>query len=136
METHQVQVVVASQDRGIISLQGPNRYPNRYPTDTQLSGRHAESNQLPCSLPWSCQNALCTTSALTCTEKLRFSSRSCQSLLRILLKSCDFPAGAGSWQSVLRILHLYGKVTTFELELPKHCKPTQRKKTILTDTRA
>ena len=96
-------------------MQGPNRYPNRYPTDTQLISRHAESNQLPCSLPgaakiyfvyymcteklrlprWSCQNVLRTLHhTLTCTEKLRLSSRSCQSVLRILLKSCDFPAGA------------------------------------------
>ena len=43
----------------------------------------------------------------TCTEKLRLSSRNCQ--------------------SVLRILHLNGKVTTFELELPNHCKPMLRK---------
>ena len=71
----------------------------------------------------------------TCTEKLRLSSWSCQlsswscqNVLSVcttlVLKSCDFRAGAGS---VLRILHLYGKVAFFELELPEHCKPMQRK---------
>ena len=60
----------------------------------------------------------------------------CTLCATLVLKSCDFPAGAGSWQSVLRTLHLYGKVVTFELELPKHGKPMQRRNPILIDTRA
>ena len=101
---------------------------------------------------WSCQNVLRILhhATLACTEKLRLSSRSCQSVLRILLKSCYFPAGAAnvyfvyytctaklrlsSWSWELaectsHTTHLYGKVATFEPELPKHYKPMQRKKT-------
>ena len=106
---------------------------------------------------------------ITCTEKQRLSSRSCQSVHRILLKICDFPAGtlcatlvlkschfpaaaakmyfvcytctamrlsSRSCQSVLCIVHLYGKVATFKLELPNYCKPMLRKNPILTDTSA
>ena len=51
----------------------------------------------------------------TCTEKLRLSSR--------------------SWQSVLRILRLYTKVATFELAA-KTPQTAAEEKTILTDTRA
>ena len=67
-----------------INLQGPSRYPNRCPTDTQLISRHAESNQLTCTLPWNCQNVLCVLHYYTSAEKLRLSGRSCQSVLCIL----------------------------------------------------
>ena len=53
----------------------------------------------------------------------------------LVLKSCDFPAGAGSWQSVLRILHLYGKVD-FRARAAKTPQTDAERKTILTDTRA
>ena len=80
-----------------------------------------------------------------CTTKLRFSSWSCGSVLRVLrlyYKGAFFPAGAAevyfayyacttksrfsSWScgSVLRVLHLYYKVAIFQLELRKRTSRT------------
>ena len=91
-DTYQVQGVVANQDCENINLQGPNRYPNRCPTDTQLISRHAKSLQL-------LKCTLCTT---------------------FVLKICDFPAGAAKLYFVYcTIIHLYSKVATLEPDVPK-----------------
>ena len=80
----------------------------------------------------------------TCTEKLRFSSWSCGSVLRVLdlyykvavfeleLRKCTsrtrLALRFSSWScgSVLRVLDLYYKVAIFELELRKFTSRTRR----------
>ena len=60
---------------------------------------------------------------LTCTTKVRFSSWSCGSVLRILdlYYKVGTKLGLSSWScgSVLCVLDLYYKVAIFELELRK-----------------
>ena len=63
---------------------------------------------------------VCYTILLTCTEKLRLSSRSCQSVLCTLLNSCDFPAGAAK----MYFACYTWKVATFEPELAERTSYT------------
>ena len=126
----------------------PNRYPTQWPPRRIQPAALQPSLELP-------KCTLCTTFVL----KILLALKSCDfraGAASILLKSCDFPAGAAkmyfayytcteklrlpSWSWKLAECTsqttLVRKVTTFELELPKHCRPMQRKKPILTDTRA
>ena len=68
-------------------------------------------------------------STLICTEQLRLSSRSRQSVLRILLNSCNFPAESTLCTKL--VPRSFRKVASFEL-----LQPMLRNKTILIDSRA